>query len=270
MAERKLILAVMALAMVLPARAARSACTRITLLVNGSSTPWSHYWQPTLTQTSCSETTCFQVMVGVKLQEKSLVDLSKCLSRARNLDKLTLGLQGSHGIDWNGAGMHALLAAVRALPIKDFTLWASTRDYWPTDAVASLMVALPTATSATLKLSSTKQTDNSVASWANALPATLQSLSVDLNNNPLSSAVGTIFTEGLGFASGLRHVNVHMRYTWKVPSESKIEIFQVLQKRKYDGCSLMCDNITDVAGALAGAACSGKGNCKASGGRSEL
>jgi len=177
-ARSVLVLAAMALVNVV---VAASPCARVTLMVNSTVSPWTYAWSPSVS--ILESAACGEVMVGVKMSDTHIAELSQSLQKAHGLAKLSLHLTSAYGIAWQNPSMDSFLRALKALPIEDFTLWASMRERWPSDAVSRILIALPRLTALTLRLENTRQTDASVSTWATALPASLESLDIDLQNN---------------------------------------------------------------------------------------
>lgn len=168
-----------------------------------------------------------------------------------------------------------MLATLATLPIQDFTLQPSVREVWPDDGIPAFLKALSKVTSLQLALQNTKQSDSAVAAWTRALPRSLRSLSVNMQNVQIQSGAIDSLKNALKENSRLKslgHVRMDLRINRKFSDEDKISLYQGISSGRHGECSLLCDSITDsfhkgLSVDLAAAACAGHGNCNAAEGQ---
>jgi hypothetical protein len=206
-----------------------------------------------------------EVVVDVLFSLEHAEELFRGLSQAANLHRLTLDFSGAIWMDWLDSDLDQLMSGIRELPISDFTLYPSVRESWPAGAIAGFLRAVPQVSLLSLKLDSTGQTDESVASWVQALPQTLVSLYVEMKLNLLTPAgavemareVVNVFGRWPGESQTLEQIGLDMRESPFLTGESKVAMNQALQAGKFYDCSLMCDAVLESETA----ACAGEGNC---------
>jgi len=198
------------------------------------------------------------------MQDQGAADLAEGLQTATQLKRLHLNWKQMIDVEWTGAGMSSLMAALRSRPIEDATIRLDSRATgMPSDFAATLVSNMPQLKSLHLQLDNSKLTDDAVAALMVALPRTLEeSFILNVQNNPFSSEVATALTEGVDRLSNVRDVKVDFMSCRSISSEAKVAMFTALKAEGLEECSLKCEEIKDINTTIANQACAGSGNCK--------